>query len=98
MYSDAAPAAPEEPKPDHDESSEGETTLIPKSMGMGKDFKVGDEIVLKIVGTHGDQFEVEYAPEKKEGSEEEEAQETPAQERAEQTQGSAGGEMQSLYG
>lgn len=71
MMDDAAPAAGPETKPggEEEKSPSGETTLIPKSMGMGKPFKVGDEIVLKIVAVHDDQFEVEYASEK--GAEEE---------------------------
>jgi len=41
-----------------------ETVTVPKSIGMGKDFKVGDEIVLKIVGMDDDNFTLAYAPEK----------------------------------
>lgn len=37
------------------------TTLLPKSVLMGKDFKVGDEVVLKITAIRGDEVAVEYA-------------------------------------
>lgn len=37
------------------------TSLLPKSVLMGKDFKVGDEVVLKITAIHGDEVAVEYA-------------------------------------
>lgn len=49
-----------------DESSEGEgkTALIPKSLLGGKEFKVGDEVVLKITHEYEDEVAVEYAPEK----------------------------------
>lgn len=42
------------------------TTLIPASICPGMEFDVGDEIVLKVVATHGDELEVAYAPEKDE--------------------------------
>lgn len=38
--------------------------LLPKDLMAGKDFKVGDEIMLKITAIHEKDFEVEYAPEK----------------------------------
>jgi hypothetical protein len=49
-----------------DEKSEdegaGQSALIPKFLGAGKDFQPGDEIVLKIVADRGDDgYEVEYA-------------------------------------
>jgi hypothetical protein len=49
----------------------GQTFLLPKEVLQGKKFDVGDELVLKIAGMHGDSVEVAYAPEKgKEGEEE----------------------------
>lgn len=39
-----------------------QTALIPKS--LCPDMKVGDEMVVKIVGGHENDWEVEYAPEK----------------------------------
>lgn len=37
------------------------TALLPKSILMGKDFKVGEEVVLKITAIRGDSVQVEYA-------------------------------------
>lgn len=54
---------------DDDKGSEGETALLPKTILAGKEFKPGDEVVLKIVAMHGDEVEVAYATE--EGSEDE---------------------------
>lgn len=45
----------------HDESTETPTALIPKSLLGGKEFKAGEEVVLKIVKVYGDEVEVEYA-------------------------------------
>jgi hypothetical protein len=47
-----------------DEHMEGETALLPKSILGGKDFKPGEEVVLKIVRMHDDEVEVAYAPAK----------------------------------
>jgi hypothetical protein len=47
------------------------SALIPKALLAGKEFNVGDEVVLKITGMHGDSVQVEYAPEKGKGEEEE---------------------------
>jgi hypothetical protein len=46
------------------------SALIPKALLAGKEFNVGDEVVLKITGMHGDSVQVEYAPEKGKGEEE----------------------------
>jgi len=70
-YSDApassqAPGGEEEAKPD-----EGATeTTIPKAMLMGKDFKVGEEVMFEITAIHGDEVSIKYAT-GKEGSAEE---------------------------
>jgi hypothetical protein len=72
MYDDgpAQQPPPSGGKSDAGKSESGEhTSLLPKSILMGKDFKVGDEVVLKIEAIHGDSVEVAYAPEK--GGEEE---------------------------
>ena len=68
----------------------GETAIIPKSLLAGKDFKPGEEMVVKIVGIHGDKVEIAYAPEK--GGEGEEP------EKAGMPEGMGGGdqEMQSM--
>lgn len=58
-----AGSEPEPEKSDTEEAS-GSTTLIPKSLLAGKDFKVGDEVVLKITHEYDEDFAVEYAPEK----------------------------------
>lgn len=58
-FSDA-PAAPEQPQ-EKEEASDSPRALLPKSIGMGKDFKPGDEIVLKIEAVHDDEYEVSYA-------------------------------------
>ena len=47
-----------------EKESEQETALLPKSVLGGKEFKVGEEVVLKIVHDHGEEVEVEYATEK----------------------------------
>jgi hypothetical protein len=59
-------SAPEGEEP-HEEESEPARGLLPKSILAGKDFKPGDEIVLKIDAIHDDEVEVSYAPEKKSG-------------------------------
>lgn len=51
----------------HNEDEGGSTALIPKSLLAGKEFKVGEEVILKIVHMYEDEVEVEYAPEKPEG-------------------------------
>lgn len=59
----------EENKPEAkstDEATQSPTGLISKSLLGGKDFKVGDEVVLEIVAEHGDEVEVKYASEKPE--------------------------------
>ncbi len=55
------------------EEEEGTTALLPKSILAGKEFKPGDEVVLKVVHLFDDEVEVSYATEKagekEEGSE-----------------------------
>jgi hypothetical protein len=46
--------------------------LLPRTILMGKDAEVGDEIVLKITGLHDDQIEVAYPGESSESDSEEE--------------------------
>lgn len=55
----------------HDEVQEAKdagadqpVAILPKSILAGKDFKPGEEVVLKIVEIHDDEVVVEYAPEK----------------------------------
>jgi len=71
-YSDAPVGAPEAEPAARDQTADEQTTaVIPKSICPG--MKVGDEVVLRIVAEHADEFEVSYAPE--EGGDEEEAAE-----------------------
>lgn len=73
-YSDTPDNEAAEPAPDN-EAAENESPrgLLPKSILMGKDFKPGDEIVLKIDAIHDDEVEVSYATEKSDGGGTEEA-------------------------
>lgn len=51
-----------EDKTETDEMEESEpTALLPKSILGGKEFKPGEEVVLKIVHIYEDEVEVEYA-------------------------------------
>lgn len=68
--SEKANPGPDTPKPaERKDADEGETALLPKSILAGKEFKVGEEVVLKIVRMYEDEVEVEYA--KGEGGESE---------------------------
>ena len=64
-YGDAAMPASADEKEPHDDSKEemdeSPKGLLPKSILMGKEFKPGDEIVLKIDAIHNDEVEVSYA-------------------------------------
>lgn len=65
MYPSEAPEMPakndkEPDAADKDETTEGETALLPKSLFMGQDLKPGDTVTLKIV--HGYQDEIEVCP------------------------------------
>ena len=71
-----------------------DTGLLPKALMAGKDFKVGDEIMMKITAIHDKDFEVEYATE--EGSKEEESAESPAEGKTEMA-GMGGGGMEEMY-
>lgn len=46
---------------EHEEKGKGATGILPKTLMGGKDFKPGEEIVLKVVAVHENDFEVEYA-------------------------------------
>lgn len=63
MYSDAAEPTNKGPQPDKGASDETEAVL-PKSILAGKEFNVGDEVVLKITAMRDDQISVKYAPAK----------------------------------
>lgn len=88
LYSDADPSAapapqtpPEDNAPEEtEEAPSSPTAELPKSILGGKEFNVGDEVVLKIVQMGENSVVVEYAPE--EGGEEygeTEAEPEPAQ-------------------
>ncbi|HTQ50763.1 MAG TPA: hypothetical protein VMJ12_08625 [Candidatus Acidoferrales bacterium] len=64
LYDSAPTGAKGSDKPngDEDEKSDSEEAILPKSILAGKEFKVGDEVVLKITGIHDDQISVKYAP------------------------------------
>lgn len=76
LYDDSpGTAAPTSEQDEGVEDEGGVTATLPKSILAGKDFKPGEEVVLKIVAIHDDEIEVEYAPSKPakdEGSAEEE--------------------------
>lgn len=65
-YSDTSAGSDDSAPKEKDEAEESaeSSALLPKSLFSGKDFKVGDEIVLKITHLYEDQFEAEYAKEK----------------------------------
>ena len=68
-YSDA-PAKAEAAQTDESKTDEGAMeTTIPKSLLMGKDFKVGEEVMFEITAMHGEEVSIKYATGK--GSDEE---------------------------
>jgi len=78
-YSDAAPQGGEQPANEGEgDESEYPRAVLPKSIMMGKDFKPGDEIVLKIDAIHDDEIEVSYAP-AKESEQPKEPEDAPAE-------------------
>ncbi len=52
---------PEQPKPEGEEKGSGQTFLLNKDIDPS--FKVGEEMVVKIVAVHEKEYEVEYAKE-----------------------------------
>lgn len=74
-----------EPEKAPDEKGDDATAVLPKAILAGKEFKPGDEIVLKVVHVGEDDVVVEYAH-GGEGDHEEEASE-PAPEPAPQPKG-----------
>lgn len=75
---DSMPVKDESPEKHEERQDNERTTLIPSSLCPGMD--VGEEIVLKIVGVHEDEYEVAYAPEK--GKEDQEESDEPSMSRA----------------
>lgn len=75
---DDSPSNPPAEAPKEEGMDESPRGLLPKAILAGKDFKPGDEIVLKIDAIHDDEVEVSYAPEKgKEGGDAEMAEAPP---------------------
>lgn len=66
---DQTPDMPETEEGQEMDESGGKTALLPKSILGGKEFKPGEEVVLKITHVYEDEVAVEYAtePEGKEG-------------------------------
>ena len=58
-----AEMSPADKAPDKEakDNPEGNTAMLPKSILAGKDFKPGEEVVLKIVKLYPDQVEVAYS-------------------------------------
>jgi hypothetical protein len=57
------PEAPDETTPEKTtDTPDAATALLPKSVLGGKEFKPGEEVVLKVTHVYEDEVEVEYAP------------------------------------
>lgn len=64
MTEDAPPSSDDGNDKPAEDSGDHPTALIPKSLLAGKDFKPGDEMVVRIDRILEDQVEISYAPEK----------------------------------
>lgn len=61
---DNVPRGTNQQSVDQENDHEAEATiLLPKKALGGKEFKVGEEVVLEIVGDHGDELSAKYASE-----------------------------------
>lgn len=87
----AEEATPEKDESKDDETMEGETALLPKSILAGKTFNPGDEVVLKIVHMGDDEIEVEYATAKG-GGDDEDAEPAPGMDKQGKTRMAAMGQ------
>jgi hypothetical protein len=87
-YFDDAPAGAAPKMEEKEESTKGETGILPKSLMGGKEFKPGEEIVLKVVAVHENDFEVEYSHDE---SKEEQGSEPPME-----PAGAPGGGMEEM--
>lgn len=65
-YPDPESGNTEPAESDDSDESKGETALLPKSLLAGSDFKVGDEITVKIEHIYEDEVEVSYTKAKEE--------------------------------
>ena len=78
LYSDPSTPEPspesteeaEAPEEEGKEDSGQPSAVLPKAILAGKDFKPGDEVVLKITAIHENEIVVEYAPAKADEGEE----------------------------
>jgi len=92
-YSDASappaatPPEPESAEPKENEASDNQTAELPKAVLGGKDFKPGQEVVLKVVQVMEDSVLVKYA------SSEEPEPDQPAAPAEAPRPGASGGEM-----
>ena len=83
LYDSGEPETPPEDKPKAESVDEQEamdpTSLVDLKVLTGKHGapKEGDEIVVKVVKIHGDQAEIEYAPEKASETKEDDSGEDP---------------------
>ena len=66
LYSDGADMGDETKTPDKSDEMQDDATeaVLPKSILAGKEFNVGDEVVLKITAMHDDQISVKYSTDK----------------------------------
>jgi hypothetical protein len=84
-----------------DEHEEGEEDSkefpLPKEILEGKEFNVGDEVVLRITAMHDNQIFVSYAPAKKEDKEGERGMEEPARDEHPGEEGAGDGGGESMY-
>ena len=74
LYSDGADPSShgdEDSKPSENgdnQQDDATEAVLPKAILAGKEFNVGDEVVLKITAMHDDQISVKYAPAKSDES------------------------------
>ncbi len=86
---ETAPTGGAEDKETKEDMGEA-TALLPKTVLGGKEFKPGEEVVLKIVHVYEDEVEVAYATEHPEGEAEEEDEEEPMPNRSTMDESMAG--------
>lgn len=73
LYTDAEPSpSAEKPHEEEKDESQAPTAEIPKALLGGKEFKPGEEVVLRVVQVNEDSVLVEYASPRDEDSQEKE--------------------------
>lgn len=82
LYGDDKPDSKQSPKSVDEQESMDPEALVSLKVLTGKHGppKVGDEIVVKVTGIHGDQASISYAPEKPGEGEESESEEPDMEE------------------